>query len=206
MEVRGQHLGLPQGVLGQGGIGIALGGRNERAIPERPYLRVTLAAHDPVDDDVPALVFFHGQARYDRVGNDPGCQDDGLRVDGLAMQVDRARLDGPHRGIGPDVGPEPAAEHADPIRRQIRIHLRHDAFPALEQDATHLVATHVRVHPRGRVHERSQLAEQLDPHQARADDHERQQRALALGVRFRVCALEALDQVGCAAAKRRRAS
>ena len=182
-------------MLGQVGIGLALGRRNARTIAERPHLRVTLAAHGPLDDDVSPRVLLHGQVGHDRVGNNPGCQDDGLRLDRFVRQMDLPRFDRPHFGVSPDVGPGPAAQDPDSVVGQPGIHLGHDALAALEQDAPYLLATHVSVERRDRVHERGQLTEQLHADQPAADDHERQQCTLSLGVRFLVRALEAFDHV-----------
>ena len=106
-----------------------------------------------------------------------------------------ARLDGPHQGVGPDVGPAPLAEHPDAVIRQRRVDFRHDAVAGLEQEEADLVAVHVLVKGRDPIHEGGQLAEQLHPDQAAADDREREQSAFLPGVGFHVGSLEALDDV-----------
>ena len=127
------------------------------AIAERPHLRVTSAAHGPLDDDVSPRVLLYGQVGHDRVGNDPGCQDDGLRLDRFVGQMDLPRFDRPHLGVGPDVGPRPTAQDPDSVVGQPGVHLGHDPLAALEQDAPHLVAAHVWVERGDRVHESGQL-------------------------------------------------
>ncbi len=140
-------------------------------------------------------VLLHGQAGHDRIRYDPRRQDDGFRLDRFFRQVNLARLNGPHQGVGPDVRPAPLAEHPGAVIRQIRVDFRHDAVGALEQKETDLFAVHVFVKGRDPVHEGGQLPEQLYPDQPAANDREREQSAFAPGVDFHVGPLETLDDV-----------
>src|SRR5438445_340410 len=124
-DVPRKHLGLSQGMLGQVGVGLAVGRWNERTIPEGPHLRVALATHGPIHHHVSALVLLYGQAGHDRVGNNPRSQDDGLRFNRFFGQVDLTGLDRPHDGLGPDSRPVPLAEHARSIICQRRVDFRH---------------------------------------------------------------------------------
>src|SRR6266404_186397 len=103
-DVAGQYLGLSQGMLGQIRVRFAIGGWDGRTIAERPDLRVAWATHGPIDHDVPAFILLHGQSGHDRVGDNPGRQDYGLRLNRFFRQVDLSRGEGPHYGLGPDVG------------------------------------------------------------------------------------------------------
>ena len=58
-DVSGEPLGVAQGVLREVGVGLAIRPRDDRAIADRPHLRVALAAHGPIDHDVPAFVLLH---------------------------------------------------------------------------------------------------------------------------------------------------
>ena len=109
--------------------------------------------------------------------------------------MDFARLDGPHNGVGPDIGPPPRAEHPGSIIRECGVDFRHDAVAALEQEEPDLVAVQVFVQRRYPVDKGGQLAEQLHPDQSAADDREREHLAFAPRVGLHVGALETFDHV-----------
>ncbi len=153
------------------------------------------AAHGPIDHDVPALVLLDRQAGHHRVGNNPRRQDDGIRFNRFFRQVDLARLDGPHNGVGPEYRATPLAEHPGPVIGECRVDFRHDVIGALEQKKLDIVAVDVFVKWRDPVHECRQFAEQLDADQSPADDCESEQAAFALRVGLHIGALETLDHV-----------
>ena len=106
-------------MLGQVGVGFALGAWNKCTVAEGPHLRVALAPHGCIDNDVSALVLLHGKVGHDRVGNDSRRQDDGFRFDRFFRQVDLARLNGTYHRVGPDIGSTPLAEHSGSVLRQL---------------------------------------------------------------------------------------
>src|SRR6266849_3276757 len=102
-------------MLGEVGVGLAVGRRDKRAIPERPHLRLALATHGPIDYHMSALVLLYGQAGHDWVRNNSRRQDDGLCFDRFFRQVDLTGLDGPYDSLGPDIRPGALAEHPRPV-------------------------------------------------------------------------------------------
>ena len=70
----GQHLRLSQGMLGEVRVRLSVRSRDQRTIAKSPHLRVALAAHGPLDNDVSVLVLIHGQAGITGLGTIPAAR------------------------------------------------------------------------------------------------------------------------------------